>query len=375
MNRTPQPEDTWYRISNATEISSPALLVYPDRIEDNIRKMISVAGNAEVLRPHVKTHKTSGIIKLQLKYGITKFKCATVSEVEMAAECGAKDILLAYQPVGPVISRFFNLRKKFPGIKISCIADCREIIEELSEAASSNNSEINIYLDLNVGMNRTGIEPGSKAADLFMVMTGSPNVKVEGLHVYDGHIHEKDFQLRKKLCDDAYAPVQKLVSDIKEFYTKPITIVAGGTPTFPVHALRNGIQTSPGTCLLWDYGYGSSFSDMDFVQAALLLMRIISKPKEDLVCLDLGHKALASEMPHPRVKILELDNYEVVSHNEEHMVLKTPEASRLNVGDVLYGIPYHICPTVDRYDYVSVVRDKKVSEQWKVEARTRTITI
>ena len=375
MNSIPQPEDTWYRISNDNDISSPALLVYPDRIENNIRKMISIAGNAEVLRPHVKTHKTPEIIRLQLKHGISRFKCATISEVEMVAECGAKDILLAYQPVGPNISRLFNLRKKFPGTKISCIADCREIIEKLSEAAGSDNSEISIYLDLNVGMNRTGIEPGKNAADLFRIMTGLPNVKVEGLHVYDGHIHEKDFQLRKKICDDAFAQVQKLVSDIKEFYHKPVKIVAGGTPTFPVHALRTGIETSPGTCLLWDYGYSSSFSDMDFMQAALLLIRIISKPRQDLVCLDLGHKALASEMPHPRVKIFEMENYEVVSHNEEHMVLRTQQASSLNVGDVLYGIPYHICPTVDRYDYVSVVRDNKVSEQWKVEARNRTLTI
>jgi len=375
MNSIPQPEDTWYRISNDNDISSPALLVYPDRIENNIRKMISIAGNAEVLRPHVKTHKTPEIIRLQLKHGISRFKCATISEVEMVAECGAKDILLAYQPVGPNISRLFNLRKKFPGTKISCIADCREIIEKLSEAAGSDNSEISIYLDLNVGMNRTGIEPGKNAADLFRIMTVLPNVKVEGLHVYDGHIHEKDFQLRKKICDDAFAQVQKLVSDIKEFYHKPVKIVAGGTPTFPVHALRTGIETSPGTCLLWDYGYSSSFSDMDFMQAALLLIRIISKPRQDLVCLDLGHKALASEMPHPRVKIFEMENYEVVSHNEEHMVLRTQQASSLNVGDVLYGIPYHICPTVDRYDYVSVVRDNKVSEQWKVEARNRTLTI
>jgi D-serine deaminase-like pyridoxal phosphate-dependent protein len=375
MNSIPQPEDTWYRISNANEISSPALLVYPDRIEDNIRKMISIAGNAEVLRPHVKTHKTSEIIRLQLKHGISRFKCATISEVAMVAECGAKDILLAFQPVGPNIARLFNLRKKFPGTKISCIADCREIIEKLSEAACTDNSEISIYLDLNVGMNRTGIQPGRNAADLFRIMTGSPNVKVEGLHVYDGHIHEKDFQLRKKICDEAFAQVEKLISEIKKFYSEPLKIVVGGTPTFPVHALRNGIETSPGTCLLWDYGYSSSFSDMDFVQAAILLMRIISKPQGDLVCLDLGHKALASEMPHPRVKIFEIENYEVVSHNEEHMVLKTAQASSLNVGDVLYGIPYHICPTVDRYDYVSVVRDNKVSEQWKVEARNRTLTV
>jgi D-serine deaminase-like pyridoxal phosphate-dependent protein len=80
-------------------------------------------------------------------------------------------------------------------------------------------------------------------------------------------------------------------------------------------------------------------------------------------------------MPHPRIKILELDSYDFISHNEEHMVLRTSEAARLKVGDVLYCIPYHICPTADRFDQVSVVREGKVSEQWKVEARTRKITV
>ena len=104
------------------------------------------------------------------------------------------------------------------------------------------------------------------------------------------------------------------------------------------------------------------------------LSRVISKPGNDLICLDLGHKAIASEMPQPRIKILGLENYTIIGHNEEHMVVKTPDAPKMKIGDVLFGIPYHICPTVDRYDSVTVIKDGKAAEQWNVEARKRRIT-
>src|SRR5664280_129640 len=98
MKNSPDSNSSWYLINNIGEVSSPALLVYPDRIETNIKKMIEIAGDVDRLRPHVKTHKMSEIIKLQMKYGIYKFKCATISETEMVARCGASDILLAIQP-------------------------------------------------------------------------------------------------------------------------------------------------------------------------------------------------------------------------------------------------------------------------------------
>ena len=133
-------------------------------------------------------------------------------------------------------------------------------------------------------------------------------------------------------------------------------------------------RSSPGTLLLWDYGYSSTFSDMDFLHAAVLLTRIVSKPSKDLLCLDLGHKAVASEMPQPRIKILGLDDYAIINHNEEHMVIRTSEADKLKIGDPLYAIPWHICPTVDRYDTVSAVYRNEVAGQWNVEARKRKIT-
>ncbi|MCX6254954.1 MAG: D-TA family PLP-dependent enzyme [Bacteroidia bacterium] len=374
MENLASSNDMWYQINNVNEVCSPALLVYPDRIEHNIQKMIEIAGNVNQLRPHVKTHKMSAIIRLQMEHGISKYKCATISETEMVAKCGAKDILLAMQPVGPNLGRFFQLKQEFHDARISCIADSEEVILQLSDMALKTGMDTHVWLDINNGMNRTGIPPDANAASLFKLIIGLPKLKAEGLHVYDGHIHEKDFSLRQKICNDSFGPVTSLIDKLKNSGIAPIKVVAGGTPTFPIHASRKGVESSPGTLLLWDYGYSSSFSDMDFLHAAVLLTRIISKPAKDLLCLDLGHKAVASEMPQPRIKILGIGNYTIVNHNEEHMVIRTTESGSRKIGDPLYCIPWHICPTVDRFDTVSVVNEHKATGEWNVEARKRKIT-
>jgi D-serine deaminase-like pyridoxal phosphate-dependent protein len=365
----------WYELENPTEVCSPALLVYPDRIEENIRSMIKIANGAMHLRPHVKTHKMAEVVMLQMKHGITKFKCATISEAEMVAKCGAPDILLAMQPVGPNLDRFFKLKHIFDKSKISCITDSEQIIIQLSDKARKTGLETHVWLDINVGMNRTGVIPGEKAIRLYSRIVDSPMLIAEGLHVYDGHIHEPDFAKRKKICDESYAPVQSMVEELEHDGITAIKIVAGGTPSFPVHAQRKGVDLSPGTTLLWDFGYSTSFTDMDFLNAAVLLTRIVSKPGKDLLCLDLGHKAVASEMAQPRVKLFGIKSYTVVGHNEEHMVIRTNEADKFNTGDHLYGIPWHICPTVDRHEFVTIVTNKKATGQWMVEARKRKITI
>jgi D-serine deaminase-like pyridoxal phosphate-dependent protein len=374
MDKKNKSDEMWYLISNTDEVYSPALLIYPDRIEHNIRKMIAVAGNTDLLRPHVKTHKMAGIVRLQMSYGIHKFKCSTIAEVEMVASCGADDILLAYQPVGPNIERFFQVKRAFPNCKISCIVDTAAVIKKLSDTAVRKGTEAHLWLDINNGMNRTGIVPGEEAEELYKMIVDLPMLRAEGLHVYDGHIREKDFTSRQIICDEAFVPVTTLMDKLKRSYNSQVSIVAGGTPTFPIHALRNGVETSPGTLLLWDYGYSSSFSDMEFLHAAVLFTRVVSKPGEDLICLDLGHKAIASEMPQPRIKIFGMENYSITGHNEEHMVVKSPDASKINTGDYLFGIPYHICPTVDRYESVTLVEDGKATRQWNVDARKRKIT-
>ena len=99
----------WYTVENVDEIPSPSLLIYPDRVEENIRRMIHVAGGVQRLRPHMKTNKLPEVIRMHLDQGITKFKCATIAEAEMIAACEAPDVLMAYQPVGPNVERFIEL--------------------------------------------------------------------------------------------------------------------------------------------------------------------------------------------------------------------------------------------------------------------------
>jgi D-serine deaminase-like pyridoxal phosphate-dependent protein len=375
MNKSTGPAQEWYKADNVNDISSPALLVYPDRIESNIRKMVDIAGDVNRLRPHVKTHKMPEVIMLQLKHGINKFKCSTISEAEMSAKSGARDILLAMQPVGPAIERFFHLKLEYPATKFSCITDTEVIIRQLSDSAVKYGLEANLWLDINNGMNRTGIAPYEKAVALYEMINRLPMLKAEGLHVYDGHIREREFSIRKQICDDGFIPVTRLAEQLRKSNPNPVKIVAGGSPAFSVHALREGVECSPGTVLLWDYGYGSSLPDMEFLYAAVLLTRVVSKPADGLICLDLGHKSLASEMPHPRIRFLNIDDYSVANHSEEHLVIKTPEADRMETGDILYGIPWHICPTVDRHDFVTVIENNHAKGRWSVEARKRLISI
>jgi D-serine deaminase-like pyridoxal phosphate-dependent protein len=367
--------NNWYEAVNIAEVTSPALLVYPDRVETNIRKMVEIAGDVNRLRPHVKTHKMPEIVKLQIKHGITKFKCSTIAEAEMLASAGALDILLALQPVGPNIERFFSLIKLFPEIKFSSITDSENIIRHLADFAVKSGIEAHLWLDINNGMNRTGIGPGVEAATLYELINSLPMLKAEGLHVYDGHIRDGDFTTRKQKSDEAFLPVDMLAAKLRNSTQYPVKIVAGGSPTFRVHALRKDVDCSPGTVLLWDYGYGSSLPDMEFLNAAVIVTRIVSKPADGLICLDLGHKAIASEMPHPRIKFFGIEEYNVLNHSEEHLVIKTANTERMLIGDILYGIPIHICPTVDRHDFAVVIGNHNVTGKWSIEARKRFISI
>src|SRR5829696_1796566 len=113
----------WFQIGNVDEIESPALLLYVDRIEENLERMLHMAGGAPRLRPHIKTHKLPELISRQLARGIDKFKCATIAEAEMAAGCGARDVLLGYQPVGPNTERVCALIQRFPQMRFSVTVD------------------------------------------------------------------------------------------------------------------------------------------------------------------------------------------------------------------------------------------------------------
>ena len=364
----------WHTPASPDEIPSPALLVYPERIGENIRRMVAALGQAERLRPHVKTHKMAEVVQMQLKAGIGKFKCATIAEAEMLGQAGAGDVLLANQPVGPNVDRLLGLAGWFRDVRFSTIADDAGAVGALAEAAQVAGITLPVWLDLDVGMGRTGIAPGQAAVTLYKLIDQLPGVEPAGLHLYDGHLHDSDPAQR-------LAKWQSMMGEVRSFRTGleavglPVPgVVGGGTPTFPFHAQHTDHECSPGTTLLWDFGYRDKFPDLDYQHAAVLLTRVISKPGSDCITLDLGHKAVASEKPHPRVQFIGLDDAEAVVHSEEHLTLRTADAASFKVGDCLYGIPRHICPTVALYDRAHVIRGGKLGDQWQVTARARKLT-
>ena len=364
----------WYEIQNVRDLITPALLLYPKRVRQNAEKMIAMAGGTARLRPHIKTHKMAEIIDMQMQMGINKFKCATITEAELLAKSGAKDVLLAMQPAGIQIRRLFQLMETYPETSFSTLVDNSDSVEQIKKEGSLRGVSMHLWLDLNNGMNRTGIIPGTKAVNLYKSMADDPEVILLGMHIYDGHIRSFDPELRKQDCDRDFQAVSELKKALeKEGYT--VTgIITGGSPTFPVHAQRKHTELSPGTVLLWDAGYASKFADLRFDHAAVLASRIVSKPAENLLCFDLGHKAVASEMPLPRVQFLGEQDFEQVSQSEEHLVVKCPDNKIYDIGEVFYAIPIHICPTVSKYPKALTVEQHKITGSWKVAARDHVMT-
>lgn len=366
----------WYELNQPEEIDSPALLIYKDRIASNIHTMIQIAGDTNRLVPHIKTHKMAEIVKMQLDAGISKFKCATIAEAEMLAEAGAKNILLAYQLTGPKAARFLILVKKYSEIKFASLIDNFESAKFLNDLFAKEKMTANVFIDIDAGMHRTGIAPDDSLFNLFVQLNKLQDIACKGLHIYDGHIRDEDFKIRKEKVEKSFAPIKSFVEKITAEGFSPPKIIAGGTPTFTAHALNKEEYCSPGTCLLWDYGYDSILQEQPFEFAAVLLTRVISKPAPGLITTDLGHKSVAAENPiSKRIFFLNLSDYNVRSQSEEHLVVEVKDSENILVGDVLYGIPYHVCPTVALYDEAVVVENGNVIDKWNVVARKKKITI
>ena len=197
--------DDWYVISNVDRIDSPALAFYPDRISGNIELAKRIIGDTNRLRPHVKTNKAAEVSRMLLDAGIRKFKCATIAEAEMLGHMNAPDVLLAYQPVGPKISRLLDLIKAYPATHYSCLVDQAENARAISALCEAGNITLDVFIDLNVGMNRTGVLP-ERAEALVDAILPLKSLQIIGLHGYDGHIHDAELSVRCQGLDRTCVP-------------------------------------------------------------------------------------------------------------------------------------------------------------------------
>lgn len=364
-----------YRLKDEATILTPALICYPDIINRNIARMIHRAGTADALWVHVKSYKTPEIVRMLMKAGVKRLKCATIAEAEMVATCGAEYILLAYPLVGPDIRRFITLMAVYASTVFYAIGDNQGMLEELSRMACEERARVKVLMDVNNGLNRTGVSVQRLEA-AYEAASSLPGLEVCGLHVYDGHRHETDAQQRQRRVDEDMAGVYAVRSSLLRKGFRCDTLVLGGTPSFPCHAGQKGVFLSPGTCVLQDAGYAKTYPDLPFEAAAVVLTRVVSHPADDLFTMDMGYKAVAADPAIPRAMLLGYEQAQTVMQNEEHWTLRMPDsqfAQRPAIGQELYAVPWHICPTVALYGEMLVAQNGCIAGTWPIVARDRKI--
>ena len=357
-----------------SQLDTPALVIDRDKVGRNIGLAIRLAGGVDRLRPHVKTHKILEVAEMQIAAGITKFKCATVAEAEMLGMAGAADVLLAYAVQGPKVDRVIRLIEKYPRTAYSVLVDNLTTAKHLHERFGRSGRMAAVYVDVNNGHGRTGIVT-ERVPALVRDCEALDWLRITGLHCYDGHIRMPSLGERMKAGRAAFGPVVALRKRLEETLGRDLVVVAGGSPSFTVHAEHHDVECSPGTWVFWDHGYGEAYPEQAFERAATLATRVISKVDAHHYCLDLGHKSVASESPLPRAFFHTEHAFEQIGHSEEHLMIRTRAPDVFAPGDLLLATPNHICPTVALYDHVEVVSDGELTGRWRVMARDRKITV
>ncbi|MBC8987423.1 D-TA family PLP-dependent enzyme [Pedobacter sp. N36a] len=367
--------ENWQEISNLDQYDTPLFVVYEDRIKQNIEMAIDLlSGDVSRFRPHIKTHKMGEVLQIFAGYGIHKIKCATIAEAELAALNGMTDVMIAYQPVGFKIHRLMSLIATFPECSFSCLVDNLDTARVI--AATAMGQEVKVYLDLNTGMNRTGFPASEDVVAFVNDLNEISGLKFMGLHIYDGHIHDPDPAVRVARAKPA---MEKVLADADELIkqgVKELKIVAGGSNTFSYYAGIDRLECSPGTFVFWDENYTRLLPELTFKPAAVLICSVISLPAPGLLCVDLGYKSVSSENPiEKRVAFSWNPDLTPAGHSEEHLTVKHIGPKVYKVGDRIYGLPYHVCPSCALYEEAQVVNDHQIEKSWRIKARDKKISI
>lgn len=346
-----------YCVADPDALETPAMLLFQDVMKHNIRSVCELVDGAQNLFVHVKTHKSEAVARRQVEFGIDKFKCATLNELEMVLRAGASKAILAYPQCQEIkIERLGELASSYPDAWIAAIVSRPFHLDVLVAVAERRKQPINVMLDLDVGMHRTGIGFGGDAAKLYREIDEHPLLQAAGLHMYDGHDNFSDVARREAMAQQHIAALEQFKQQLEEAGMPVPCMVAGGSWSFPYYARTAGIYGSPGTFIYWDAGYRADMPDMPFRCAALILTQVVDRyPDSGTITTDLGCKGISSDLLlEERAFLLGHDGAELVSQSEEHGVFRIP-GDLPQVGDYLLAVPGHICPTTIRYPGIHVL--------------------
>jgi D-serine deaminase-like pyridoxal phosphate-dependent protein len=362
-----------YSLKDTSTLVSPALIYYPDIILANTKRTIEMAGGPGRLWPHVKSHKTAEIIQMQVDSGIIRFKCATIAEAEMCAAAGGLHIVLAYPLVGPNIARFLRLAGAYKHAAFYAVGDDYGQLALLSNEAVKAGTTVNVLVDVDMGMHRTGVLP-DRLEEFYERAAALQGIALKGMHCYDGHLHDRDFKARKAKVDEIDREVLRIRDAlVKKGFDCGIMLM-GGTPTFPCRTEKTELYLSPGTCFIGDWGYYINFPDMAFMPGAALLTRVVSQPSPDSFTVDLGYKGIAADPAGERGIIAGMEGAKPLFQSEEHWVFSRAAGEPLPaIGSACYVLPTHVCPTSALYPEIVIARNGQIEDTWQVSARNRRI--
>jgi D-serine deaminase-like pyridoxal phosphate-dependent protein len=355
------------RLTQFTEVDTPALLLDADALDANLRTMAAYFAQRPCrLRPHFKSHKCTAIARLQMKAGAVGITCAKLGEAEVVADAGIRNILIANQVVGPLkIRRLIELcRRADPMVAVDSPAN----VQMLSEAASAAGLSIGVLVEVDVGMARCGVPPGQPALELARLVGSLPGLRFEGLQGYEGHcVDLRDESERVEKTRQSLKLLVESRRSIERSGLRVNIVSGGGTGTYTITGDCEGVdEVQAGSYAAMDWWYGDIRPE--FKQAMSILATVISRPHAELIIIDVGRKGVGAEWGPPRVKALPGAN--VVSYgSEEHMKIDVPHDSAAQVGDRIEIIPSHGCTTSNLYSEFVVHRNGRVTDHWPIEGR------
>lgn len=347
-----------YKIEKTERIKTPALLVFHESVLKNLQLMksyleqIAPDSGYKHLCPHIKTNKSAFITKMMLKSGISFFKC-TPNEVEMLVLAGAKEIFVAYPVLEQDARELAKKIKTYPDINFYIQIGTIDHAKILNQVALQEKVLWNYFIDIDVGMHRTGSQANS-VFELIGQIKKSKYFKFIGLHGYDGHNHYKDKKLRIETSQKSMSVLINLYRQLVRQNIYVAKIVVAGSPSFRIDLeilykkLKNDVElfVSPGTWIYWDSQYNNILPG-EFEFAALILAQVMDIGKNQII-LNLGHKRWAADQG--KIQIFSQPDLKVKSFSEEHTVLSPGGISDYHIGDYILIVPRHICPTVNLYE-------------------------
>lgn len=353
------------------EVDTPALLIDLPAMEHNIAHMASVfEGKKARLRPHAKTHKCPIISQKQLQAGnAVGVTCAKVGEAEALVEGGIRDILIANQIVGEKkIARLVALAHH---ANIIVAVDDPFNVDQLSAAAIAAGVDLGVLVEVNIGMNRCGVEPGEPALELARKVAEARRLRFMGLQGYEGHLvmHPNQEERRERTLSAMKTLVDTRRLIEAEGLEVPI-VSGGGTGTHDISSTVEGVdEIQAGSYIFSDVKYRSVGAP--FQCALTVLATVISRPTPTLAITDAGHKAMTSEFGLP--ELVGVEGASLVRLSEEHGKVEfTAPNMTLRPGDKVEFIPSHGCTTINLYDRYHAVRDGRLEAVWEIAGRGRS---